>query len=297
MTPAQKHGLERMLATALDVSELEIRSSRSCSGGCIHHAHLVELNDGQRYFVKSSAKAAAMFEQEAAGLEALSRAAALRVPAVVTSGQLDEQHDCLVLEALESAAPMADFWERFGRGLASLHHTATATHYGWSNDNFLGSNLQRNAQADNWIEFFAERRLGYQLRLARQQGLGSRELFKLTERLITRLANWLDAPQDPPSLLHGDLWSGNYLADERGAPAVFDPAVYYGRREAELAMPLLFGGFPPTFFSAYDEAWPLEAGWRERVEIYKLYHLLNHLNLFGSGYLDSCLEIARRFAG
>lgn len=286
-----------MLAAALDVSELKIRSSRSCPGGCIHHAHIVELDTGERYFVKSSPRAAVMFEQEASGLVALTQAAALRVPAVVTSGPLDEQHDCLVLEALESASPAGNFWEQFGHGLANLHRATTAANFGWSGDNFLGSNVQRNAPTGNWVEFFAEQRLGYQLRLARQNALGSRELFKLTERLISRLAGWLEHPDDPPSLLHGDLWSGNYLADEQGAPAIFDPAVYYGRREAELAMPLLFGGFPTAFFSAYDEAWPLEAGWRERVKIYQLYHLLNHLNLFGSGYLDSCLEIARRFAG
>lgn len=145
------------------------------------------------------------------------------------------------------------------------------------------------------MAFFAECRLSYQLRLARQGGLGSGELFRLADRTVQRLENLLGAQVPPPSLLHGDLWNGNLLVGAAGNAVVIDPAVYYGHREAELAMPLLFGGFPAEFFDAYSEAWPLASGWQDRVEIYKLYHLLNHLNLFGVGYLDSCLEIVRRF--
>ena len=126
--------------------------------------------------------------------------------------------------------------------------------------------------------------------------MGSRELFQQVERLIARLDRWLAQPVEPPCLLHGDLWAGNYLIDEAGKPVLIDPAVYYGRREADLAMPALFGGFPEEFFQGYHDQWPLEDGWQQRLEVYKLYHLLNHLNLFGSGYLESCLEIADRFS-
>jgi fructosamine-3-kinase len=183
----------------------------------------------------------------------------------------------------------------FGAHLAEHHRRGTSSRFGWASDNYLGSTVQKNEARESWVEFFGECRLQYQLRLARQRGLGSREFYRLAERVIERLDKWLGDDRAQPSLLHGDLWSGNFLVDAAGRAVVIDPAVYYGHREAELAMPLLFGGFPPEFFDAYSEAWPLAEGWRERVELYKLYHLLNHLNLFGVGYLDSCLEIVRRF--
>ncbi|MCC6509900.1 MAG: fructosamine kinase family protein, partial [Pirellulaceae bacterium] len=146
-----------------------------------------------------------------------------------------------------------------------------------------------------WVEFFAEFRLNYQLRLARQRGLGSGEFYRLAGRVVQRLDKWLTSTDACPCLLHGDLWNGNLLVGADGYAVVIDPAVYYGEREAELAMPLLFGGFHPDFFDAYNTTWELPAGWQQRAELYKLYHLLNHLNLFGVGYLDSCLEIVRRF--
>ncbi len=297
MNPAKIFALERLIATAIGAPAVKIRSRQSCSGGCIHHADIVELDNGSRYFVKSSEDAAEMFAREVDGLQAFTDAGILRVPLVLTYGQLDNNCDCLVLEAVDTGSATNSFWEVFGRGLAEVHQRVTAQNFGWPHDNFIGSNLQRNAPTNDWVQFFAEQRLGYQLHLARQKAVGSRELFKVTERLISRLGKWIAHPVDPPSLLHGDLWSGNYLVDDRGAPAIFDPAVYFGRREADLAMTMLFGGFPESFFAAYDEFWPLEAGWQERVKIYQLYHLLNHLNMFGSGYLDSCLEVARRFAG
>lgn len=295
MIPARKQALETLIGSATGSRGVEISATRACSGGCIHHADILELTDGRKFFVKSSPRAEDMFAQEAQGLAALAAANTLRVPAVVTVGSLEADSACLILEVIESGPASASFWSQFGGGFAELHRTATAASYGWSCDNYLGSSLQRNGPHEDWVEFFAEQRLRYQLRLARQRGAGSRELFKLTERLIERLDKLVGASPSLPSLLHGDLWSGNFLADERGSPVVFDPAVYYGHREADLAMPMLFGGFPAEFFEAYQQAWPLEAGWRQRVEIYQLYHLLNHLNLFGSGYLDSCLEIARRY--
>lgn len=288
--------LERFIAAETDSPQLAIVRRRSCSGGCIHYAEIVELADGRTYFVKTGHKAADMFAQEACGLHAIAASQTLRTPAVVGTACLDEQQACLVLEAIEPHPRAVDFWEVFGRNFASLHRRSTAADYGWSSDNYLGLSPQPNACASDWPTFFAERRLRLQLRLARNRSLGSHELFKLVERIASRADSLLRVEDCRPALLHGDLWSGNFLVGSDGQAVVIDPAVYYGHREADLAMPYLFGGFSEPFFAAYQEDWPLEPGWQERVELYKLYHLLNHLNLFGSGYLESCLEIARRFA-
>ncbi|MCA9133289.1 MAG: fructosamine kinase family protein [Planctomycetales bacterium] len=296
MSLVRNHRLAELIATATHTAQREVVRAENCSGGCIHRTQIVELSDGRRFFVKAGPAAGDMFAQEAAGLAALATVGCLRTPAVITAGMLENSQACLVLEAIQSSTPKPHFWQQFGRRFAQLHRTATAVRFGWSGDNYLGSNLQRNAAHETWCRFFAECRLGYQLRLARNNGRGSRELFKLAERLLDKLEDRLGPCSDPPSLLHGDLWSGNFVVDETGEAVLIDPAVYYGQREADLAMPLLFGGFSPDFLAAYQEYWPLTAGWEERVELYKLYHLLNHLNLFGSGYLDSCLEIARRFA-
>lgn len=305
MEPARKTAIESLLKSAGE-SNPKLVGSQRCSGGCIHNAELIELSDGRRFFIKSSPvadgrraggmRAAGMFVQESHGLAVLAAASVLRVPKVVAAGMLGDDVACLILEAISPGEKTVNFWEQFGQGFALLHRNSTADSFGWSGDNFIGSNRQLNDPTHDWVEFFREQRLRYQFRLAKQSGHGSREFYRLGDTLLNRLGELIYAPEEPPSLLHGDLWSGNYLVDECGMPVLIDPASYYGRREADLAMPLLFGGFPAVFFDAYHEAWPLESGWRERVEIYKLYHLLNHLNLFGSGYLDSCLEVLRRFA-
>jgi protein-ribulosamine 3-kinase len=288
--------LAELIAEATGSAFSAVGEERACGGGCIHHAQRVRLEDGREFFVKSNRRAAGMFEQERAGLEALYRAGTLRVPMSVAQGKLSDNEDCLILEYISPRSPSTDFFARLGTQLAELHRSQTSCQFGWPQDNYLGSSLQRNPLTQDWAEFFAQHRLRHQLQLARRAGNGSQELFQLTERLCDRLERVLGTDGEPACLLHGDLWSGNFMSDEQGQPVVFDPAVYYGHREAEMAMPLLFGGFGSDFFSAYHEAWPLQAGWRDRVEIYKLYHLLNHLNLFGAGYLESCLEIVRRFA-
>lgn len=296
MTADRNAKLAELIAQTTGAPEARIVENKSCSGGCIHRAELVRLDNGELYFVKSSPAAGDMFAQEACGLAAIAQTESLRTPQIVAAGKLLENEACLVLEAIQPAAPKPSFWQEFGRLFASLHRPRNATCFGWSSDNYLGSSRQINESRENWTAFFAECRLQFQMRLARKNGLGSRELFKLMDRLIEKLPKHLDHANEAPSLLHGDLWSGNFLVDAQGGPVVIDPAVYYGHREADLAMPLLFGGFSADFFSAYHESFPLREGWQERVELYKLYHLLNHLNLFGSGYLESCLEIARRFA-
>jgi fructosamine-3-kinase len=178
-----------------------------------------------------------------------------------------------------------------GRGLAAQHRT-TAETFGLDHDNFCGSNAQINTPTDDWVTFFGERRLGYQMELVRSRGrLPGRRGDRL-ENLIAQLGNWL--PSHPPaSLLHGDLWGGNWLVTAMGEPALIDPAVYYGHREADLAFTELFGGFPAAFYQAYQSAWPLDPGYEERKPLYNLYHLLNHLNLFGESYgggVDSILQ-------
>ncbi len=287
--------MAELIAQATNHELCSVKSSQACSGGCIHRAEIVELDDGRRYFVKSSRDARNMFRTEAQGLSELAASGCMRVPDVVAQGTLSAGEDCLILEAINSGPRPHDFFETLGSCLARLHDTNRRDYCGWTTDNYLGSNLQRNTPNDSWLEFFAEQRLRAQLRMARNQGLGSPELFQLTERVISRLDQWIDDDGEHVSLLHGDLWSGNLLCDTQGQPVIFDPAVYYGHRETDLAMPLLFGGFSDAFVASYDEVLPLPSGWRQRVELYQLYHLLNHLNLFGSGYLDSCLEIVRKY--
>jgi protein-ribulosamine 3-kinase len=289
-------GLVALISNATGAPAATVSSSQVCSGGCIHHAEVVELSDGRRFFVKSNQSVGDMFAQEALALAALAQVAVIRVPRVIAVGMLDEVASALVLEEIQTGKPAPQFWENFGSQFAALHHQTRSSRAGWASDNYIGSNLQRNDSRDSWTEFYAECRLTYQLRLARNNSLGSNELFRLSQRLIDRLGDYLDASVEPMVLLHGDLWGGNYLVDRAGQPVLIDPASYYGHREADLAMPLLFGGFPAAFIDGYNAAWPLADNWRDRVEIYKLYHLINHLNLFGSGYLEGCLEIVRRYA-
>lgn len=295
MSSERQLHLERLISKTVAGEPARVQRLRACSGGCIHQAEIAELADGRHYFVKSSPHAADMFEQEVLGLQQMATAGCLRVPQVIARGRLGSD-DCLILECIQSSQPASDFFCRLGSGLAAMHRQQQADRFGWFEDNFLGSSPQENRWASDWSEFFAKHRLGAQLRMAQQRHVGSTELFRLADRLLQRLPELLTGAESQPCLLHGDLWSGNFMPDERGLPTVFDPAAYYGDREAELAMPLLFGGFAPTFFEAYHEAWPLAAGWQDRVELYKLYHLLNHWNLFGDSYLGGCLEILRRYA-
>lgn len=290
--------LAELIATGCNAAIVAVVDSTSCSGGCIHRAEIIRLHDGRRYFVKSSPHAQEMFRLEADGLNALAATKTIRIPRVIAVGEISQTEHCLILEAIGSHRnPSTGIAQQLlGRQLALLHQNARSESFGWRDHNFLGSSPQYNTISSSWPEFFAEQRLRPQLKMARNRGLGSRELYQLSDRLISKLEQLIPADSKRASLLHGDLWSGNFLVDDDGQPALFDPAVYYGNREAELAMPLLFGGFRADFFEAYQEVWPLAEGWTERVELYKLYHLLNHLNLFGSGYLESCVEIVRRFS-
>jgi protein-ribulosamine 3-kinase len=271
----------------------EVVAARPVTGGCIHDAWWVELADGGARFVKANATAPSdLFEREAEGLEALGDADVLRVPRGAVAGEAGGAR-FLVMEAITQGPPPPGFFADFGRRLARLHQGATAERYGFPHDNYLGATPQPNGWEASWVEFFRRHRLGHQLRLARRRDPADAELARLGDRVLERLDRWLDVPGEPPCLLHGDLWSGNYLVDDQGAPVLVDPACYHGQREAELAMTRLFGGFAPEFYAAYEEAWPLPPGSGERLPIYTLYHLLNHLNLFGGAYREQCVRLLK----
>jgi len=260
-------------------------------GGCIADARVATFADGSSVFVKCAAGAPGMFEREAEGLRALTSAAAIRIPEVLAVGA-----GALVLEMIHEAPKKNGFFESFGRSFAILHEHRGPS-FGFPHDNFIGSTPQCNQPLDGfgWPEFFLERRLRFQAKLATDRGHGH-EIEHLLDRAEGRITEMLGAATELPSILHGDLWSGNFIADERGEACLIDPAAYYGHREADLAMTRLFGGFGSKFYAAYDEASPLAPGHEERLPIYQLYHLLNHLNLFGSAYYAQCMRILKRYA-
>lgn len=266
----------------------EITASRSVGGGCINHGMRLETGSGRVLFLKTNPSAPTdMFIREAEGLEALRKPDGPRVPAAYLHGP-----GFLLLEDLAPAPQRANYWQEFGRRLADLHSYAHSQ-FGFPHDNYLGSTLQPNSWTSDGYKFFTEQRLLYQSQLANERRLLSLDAMRRVESLCQRLPELV--PAQPASLIHGDLWSGNAISDEQGGPALIDPAAHYGWAEAELAMTALFGGFPDSFYRAYAEVRPLAPGWRDRFPVYNLYHLLNHLNLFGMGYLGEVQEIIGRY--
>jgi len=258
----------------------EAREPQGLAGGCINSAF--RLSDGRRtFFVKTNrADRLDMFEAEAAGLNLLADSATLRVPRALFTGAGDGL-SYIVMEHVALGHGSSQGWRLAGEQLAAMHGQQ-AEAFGWDRDNTIGATPQRNDWTSDWIEFWRVHRLGRQLEIAAANGhLG--QLQRLGERLMARFAVLIDhAPS--PSLLHGDLWGGNMAFTDDGDPVIYDPATYYGDREADLAMTELFGGFSPDFYAAYRDAWPLEPGYETRRTLYNLYHILNHLNLFGGGY-------------
>ncbi len=254
----------------------------SIGGGSISQA-LVAQSERTRWFVKlNSAERVDLFAAEADGLAALRACSALRVPAVVTHG-ISGRQAYLILEHLELQLLRESAAANSGRALAELHRI-TGEGFGWHRDNFIGSTPQSNASEPSWPLFFAHQRLQPQLDLARARGC-KENLTTDGERLVEKMPALFDSRPPSVSLLHGDLWHGN-AASVAGQLTLFDPAVYFGDRETDLAMSELFGGFPGRFHAAYREAWPLTDGYEQRKTLYKLYHVLNHFNLFGGGYLQ-----------
>ena len=261
-------------------------------GGCINHAGVCETRD-RSFFLKWNAleRFPGMFEAEAKGLKMLKRSCPLYVPGVICAGKAD-QFQFLVLENVREGSRAKDYWRNFGAGLARLHQT-TAEKFGLEHDNYIGSLPQINTQASSWTDFFREYRLQAQLKLARDAGKADAALARKFDLLFGRLNLLL--PEEPPSLIHGDLWGGNIMITSEGQPCLIDPAIYFGSREMDLAMTQLFGGFDNSFFSDYENVFPLEPGYRDRLHLYNLYPLLVHVNLFGGGYVRQVQSILQRF--
>ncbi len=258
------------------------------SGGYINQTLRIEGRDGRRFFLKlNEVVKYPILLSEVIGLEAITETSTLRVPSVIAHGKT-KSHSFLVLEYLE-LQPRGDA-RKLGEQLASMHRF-TSDRFGLAQDNHIGATRQPNAWMDDWISFLHERRIGFQLKLAKQNGLG---LQDLGDRLLEALPRFFVEHEPVPSLLHGDLWSGNhaYLAD--GSPVIFDHAVYYGDRECDIAMTELFGGFSLDFYAAYRACFPLDVGYAMRRDLYNLYHILNHANMFGGSYVAQSKQMMQR---
>ena len=266
-----------------------ITSVDPVSGGCIHQALRVQTTSGKGFFLKQDpGKFTDVFQREAEGLEALRVEGGPAIPEVYLV-----REGYLLLSDLRPAPRCKDYWQIYGRQLAIVH-MQRYTKFGFVNDNYIGSNPQQNTWMDDGWEFFQEMRLRNQIKWANDRSLlDAKDLHKL-ENLLKRLPDLI--PEQPASLIHGDLWSGNLITNQDGKPALIDPAVYYGWAEADLAMADLFGHYPKEFFRAYTEINPLEPEYRTRFSLYNIYHLLNHLNIFGGGYRSQIRTVLDNFS-
>lgn len=267
--------------------KFESRDRRAVSGGCINQGY--RITDGtQAYFVKlNRASQIAMFEAEALGLQQMLATQTIFVPKPICWGTAADSA-YLVLEWLELGRGSHQAWGEMGRQLAKLHQAQGATAFGWERNNTIGSTPQINTWTADWTQFFTQHRIGYQLQLAKQRG----GHFPQGDRLLAAIPELLTHnPQ--PSLVHGDLWSGNAAVTQSGQPVIFDPALYWGDREVDLAMTELFGGFPAEFYQGYNQIFALESGYQQRKPLYNLYHILNHFNLFGGSYESQANQLLR----
>ena len=269
----------------------KIVKENSLSGGCISNAYEIIFDSEQKLFLKINSSLNDMFLKEANGLTELKKANEIKVPEVKL---VDKEF--ILLEMIKSNSQKKSFWEDFGRNFARMHRYSNSS-FGFYEDNYIGSNQQINVNDKNlnWTDFYFNNRILFQYKLAEKNGYANEELrtgIKNIESVISKILNGSD---EPPSLLHGDLWSGNFMADENGEACLIDPAVYYGHREADLAMTKLFGGFNSQFYNSYNEEWILKEGYEYRENIYKLYHVLNHLNLFGMGYYSQAVSLMNSY--
>jgi len=286
--------LRQALTTALDELGVPLAGDlvlRPIGGGCINQTYRIESGN-HAYFVKvNDPDGYEMFAAEAEGLTAMRHSKSVRVPEVIALG-IHANRACLILEYIDLQPLGARSAGLLGEQLAAMHRSC-AKDFGWTRDNTIGSTPQINTRHNDWPTFWAEHRIGFQLQLAARNGYRG-NLQRNGERLLTALPGLLDGHQPEPSLLHGDLWGGNCAADREGNPVIFDPASYYGDRECDLAMTELFGRLPGAFYEAYRAAWPIDSGYETRRDLYNLYHILNHLNLFGGHYLHQADSIITR---
>ncbi len=272
--------------------EVSILGSNNASGGCINDSAIIKTGEG-RFFLKwnIAKRYPNMFDAEAKGLKLLKSAGIIQIPDVIGIGEIG-QLSWLMLEYIEQNQGSKDFWEDFGISLAVLHKQ-TYGKFGLDHDNYIGSLNQYNDFYDNWIDFFIDQRLEKQIKLASDNGKLGIETKKRFEKLFNHLSDFF--PNEAPSLLHGDLWSGNFMIGSNGKVCIYDPAVYYGHRLMDIGMSKLFGGFSGAFYNYYNEEFPLEKNWQEAVDIANLYPLMVHVNLFGGGYIGSVESILKRY--
>ncbi|NER49879.1 MAG: fructosamine kinase family protein [Symploca sp. SIO1A3] len=274
----------------------EIKNRRSVGGGCINQGYCL-IGETTNYFVKlNQASQVEMFTAEALGLKQMYATQTIRIPKPICVGTTAD-YSYIVLEWLElGGSKNTQSWQEMGRQLAAMHRATTPQEsqgkFGWQENNTIGSTPQINTWTADWGEFFAEHRIGYQLKLARRRGGNFPHQGRLLE-MIPQLLNH----QPQPSLVHGDLWGGNAAVTPSGEPVIFDPATYIGDREVDLAMTELFGGFPSGFYRGYNEVWPLDQDYQQRKILYNLYHILNHFNLFGSGYSQQATRMIEQILG
>ncbi len=286
-THPESKAISQSLASALG-QDLEFTTWQGVAGGDINQSWQATAGNGQSFFIKTNrGDKLAMFEAEAVGLGEISQGLTaenpLRIPAVYNCGT-DGQYAWLVMEYLPLGSGTRQSERELGRGLAMLHQQ-TSSLFGFKADNFIGSSPQANEQHASWLDFLATQRFETQFKLAEKNGFFEHIRFE-AEQLLKALPCLLGSHSPQPSLLHGDLWSGNKGVDNHGNPTIFDPACYYGDRECDLAMTELFGGFSAAFYEGYDEVFPIEQGYQQRKTLYNLYHILNHANLFGGHYIQ-----------
>jgi len=285
------HFFESILEASLGKS-VQLKGTQFKSGGCINNALKLNTSEGDYFLKWQTGIPEDMFGKEAKGLELLQSANAMKVPKVIAFGKQEGKH-YLLMENIDSAPGKADYWDHFGRALAEMHSHNSNPKYGLDHDNYIGKLPQQNDYYDSWIDFFIEKRLEVQLKLAVKNQLVDSHFVNRYRKFYDVLPGLL--PVDQPALLHGDLWSGNVMVGEDGYVCLIDPAVYYGHREIELAFTQMFGGFGQDFYRSYQEAYPLEPGFEERVGIYNIYPHMVHVNLFGTSYLSGVESVLRRY--
>ena len=301
-TPPHYTSLASAFASLFGTS-VSITQTDRVSGGDINKAYALTLNTGDHIFMKANAKEnASFFTAEAEGLSAIASTGTIDTPRILCTGTDDGEqvgYSFLLLDYIESGKKRADYWETFARELAAMHNADTKAFvsggkFGFLQSNYIGARPQTNTPAENWVSFFREQRLAPQFKAA-DSNFTSNDRTLIT-KLLDHLEDFLVEPEKP-SLLHGDLWSGNVFCGKNGKALLIDPAAYVGHKEADIAMTELFGGFPQSFYDAYREVNPLQDGYEERRDLYNLYHLLNHLNMFGQNYLDPVRSIVAEYVG
>lgn len=270
----------------------QIIDQRYVAGGDINEAHALSLDDGTVLFMKSNALSALdNFKAEAQGLEAIRNTGAIGVPEILGVGT-NAGASFLLMEYISGAPRVKNYWEVFAAELAAMHRSDVSTFFGFPNDNWIGSRKQINRKNDSWIAFYRDCRLQPQFEAAKTYFTASDR--RKIEYLLSHLDHFLIEPERP-SLVHGDLWSGNKITGNDGKCWLIDPAVYYGHPEVDIAMTELFGGFDGRFYEAYKEAGGMEPGYADRRDLYNLYQLLNHLNIFGGGYYGAVMRAVARY--